>query len=297
MTNTPDEHVNQIMEELRQEIDASLRKTPSAFVAYLLSSARLAALGDESRLRQWPKEAGKHGIDALAAIRETAQREHEAIERGDGNAICRAEDAHCVWIMEPRTTNLLGEASRALELWARAAEDAVPDGADALETIKERKASVPLEPEFRLGIVAEPLDEEELRLCAALPRKAPSRIAPAQKTSPEDASMAVLDGGHPTPRLINRFEARKGTIKLDTPGETLHAAAELDHWWGVRVILDGDAAANAESVRLGTLRLTQHPDDEGVFQVSLGEMTLATKLRLLALDICIRMRDGGRLLL
>ena len=285
------------MEDLRVEIDDAPRSSPREFVLYLLKAARLAAFGDDSRLRQWPELASQESIDVLAAIRSVALEEEEALFKGNAEAIARAEDAHCLFLLEPRTTCLLGEISDALKTWIHSAEQAVPDS-EATELLCLRRDSVPLGYAFRLGIVAVPLQEDELYLCAGLPRVAPRRIS--RKT--EDAllseqEMAMLDDGHPSERMISRFQSRAGEVALDGSGKILQAQPQLDHWWGLRVILDGDAAEEAESVRLGTLSLERHPEDLGVFQASLGNVNLATRLRLLGLDICIAMRDGGRLLL
>ena len=292
----PSDDLNPTLEALRRKTDALPRSEPDTFVSYVLHAARLAALGDSSRLLQWPSAASAAKIDVLAAIRQAAQSERESLERSDGEAISRAEDALCLRIMEPRTTNLLTEALPILDTWTLAAQQAVL-GPEALEVVHHRRVSVPLDREFRLGIVAVPLDEEELRLCAALPWNAPTRISVPQELVANEPMEAFLDGGHPTPRLIERFESRKGEIQLTESAQIFQAAAELDHWWGVRVLVNGEKAMDAASVRLGTLTLARHPEDAGIFQASLHGMALATKLRLLTLDICIRMRDGGRLIL
>jgi hypothetical protein len=106
----------------------------------------------------------------------------------------------------------------------------------------------------------------------------------------------LLDGGYPTARLISRFEARVGETKLDG-GEILLVETQLDQWWGVRVLLDGAAASLAEGVRIGPLALEQHESDAGLWQGSLGNLDLATRLRLLAVDICIRLSGDRRFLL
>jgi hypothetical protein len=108
--------------------------------------------------------------------------------------------------------------------------------------------------------------------------------------------MALLDGGHPTPRLIERFEARAGETTLEG-GEALSVAAQLDHWWGVRVLLDGGATDLVEGVRLGSLALEQDARDNGLWKGTLSGLDLATRLRLLALDICVRVAGDRRFLL
>ena len=295
--NANNDDLQRLLRELKGHIEEIPCDTPESFVEYLLASAQLAALGDSSCLREWPVRARAKGIDVLAAIREVSRREISLLEAGNGHAICRAEDANCLLVLEPSTTGLLDAAGEALGCWVDAAECAIPD-TGAIEILEARRATVPLQAEFRLAIVSEPLSEEELRLCAGLPRPAPQRIGSRQATAAsEEEELALLDGGHPSERMIRRFQARSGELHLRDGGDDLQASTHLDHWWGVRVLLDGKAAFEAESVRLGTLTLERHPDDPGVFQGSLGSLNLANRLRLLGLDICIALRNGGRVLL
>jgi hypothetical protein len=197
-------------------------------------------------------------------------------------------------MVEPEITRLLSEVYPALELWAESAEQSVPD-AECCEILDQYRQDYVLDPEFRLGIVRTPIANTELVAAVAIPRTAPIRIGTGERVTDEQ-SMAMLDDGHPTPRLISRFESRSGS--LDLPGRgVLSAESQLDHWWGIRLILDGIGGSLVDSVRLGTLTLRPHPDDSDLWEASLDPLPLASRLRLLALDISIRLKDGTHLLL
>ena len=153
----------------------------------------------------------------------------------------------------------------------------------------------PLGDEYRLGIISVPLSQTDLAHAATVTRSLPIRIGTGERET-EDEPMAMLDDGHPTPRLISRFESRSGSLNVPGHG-VLSAESQLDYWWGVRLILEGIQGAWIESVRLGTITLRVHPNDSELWEVSLSPLPLSSRLRLLALDISIRLKDGTHLLL
>ena len=285
------------IDRIGKELDGLSCDSPAIFVSYMLLSARLAAMGDQSRFLEWPRIATNTGVDVLAALGEAFGHAEPLLEAGDGDAICQAEDVNCLRRIEPSSTGLLGAIDGVLDCWVQSALEAIP-AAESLDILHARRESVPLGPEYRLPLISEPLIEEELLLCAGLPRPDPQRIGQRVRAEmPAEEEMALLDGGHPSERMISRFQSRSGELAVAGSGKVLKAVAQLDHWWGVQVFLDGEGAEDADAVRLGTLTLQRHPEDPSVFQGSLGRVDLANRLRLLGLDVCIAMRDGGRVLL
>ena len=267
-------------------------------LAQVLMSARSAAQGDSSDFSTWPRIVSRAGVDIQACIQLAATQAHHILGEAEGEelaeAIILAECAWCMRLIEPQLTGLLADTYPSLELWAESAERAVPDER-CCELLEQYRDQNVLGAEFRLGIISVPLSRIELSHAAGLSRPSPLRIGTGERIV-EEEPMAMLDDGHPTPRLISRFESRSGSLTVPGHG-VLSAESQLDHWWGVRLILDGISGAGIDSVRLGTLTLRVHPDDSALWEASLSPLPLSSRLRLLALDISIRLNDGTHLLL
>ena len=75
------------------------------------------------------------------------------------------------------------------------------------------------------------------------------------------------------------------------------AQGELDEWWGVRLLLEGPVSAHVHSIRLGSMPLRRDPEDPELWSVRLHPLSLASRLRMIAMDFCIRLNDGTRLIL
>ena len=264
----------------------------------VLESARTAAQGDSSQFSGWPREVSAAGMDIQGCIRSAVNHAHHILGEAQGEelaeAIILAECAWCLRMIEPEITGLLNDSYASLEIWAESAERAVPD-ARCCELLAEYRTETPLDAEYRLGVIGVPLSRAELSHAVAIPRSRPLRIGAGERII-EEEPMAMLDDGHPTPRLISRFESRSGSLSVPGHG-TLSAESQLDHWWGVRLILEGIQGGVIESVRLGTLTLRIHPDDSELWEASLNPLPLSSRLRLLALDFSIRLKDGTHLLL
>ena len=286
-------------ESLRSWLDANPPMDTDALGIHLLRSARLAAGGEVDCLLRWPKLAGSAGLDAIASLRSLAINGQAILDgqaEGDlAQAIIDAEDANCLRVLEPKHTDLLSSASSILDSWSHAAEHAVPSR-EVVEELQQHAEAWPLPTECRLGIVSEPIARDDLKFLAGLPKAPPIRIADDVTAALVDEEMALLDSGKPTRRLIDRFAQRTGTYGGDANGRFV-VKGELDEWWGVRLLLDGPASAHVNSVRLGTMAMQRDPEDPELWSVRLHPLSLADRLRMVAMEFCIRMNDGTRLTL
>ena len=286
-------------EALRAWLDENPPQDADALGTYLLRAARLAAGGDADCLLRWPKLAATAGLDAIAALRSCAMTGQAildgAVEGDLAAAIIDAEDANCLRRLEPKHTDLLSSVSNIMACWSDAAEHAVP-GPDVVEELTQYAEAWPLPADCRLGIVGEPIAVDELEFLAGLPKSAPIHIGDDVASAVEDEEPVLLDSGKPTRRLMERFSARRGTYGGDVFGR-FSVKGELDEWWGVRLLLDGPASAHVQSVRLGTMALERDPQDPELWSVRLHPLSLANRLRMVAMEFCIRMNDGTRLIL
>ena len=264
------------------------------FVDWLLRAARLAACGDDEPFRTWPEIATTLGIDVTRAVADAAATGITVLDESAGiplgEAVCDAEDASCLMMIEPSRTGLLDACMSRLGLWTSAAGE-VPLDDLAFEVVEHRRSAWPVPVPARLPIVAAPLHEVDLLIAASAATPA-VRLAPIFEAVEE---MAQFDGGRPSPRMIERFEARRG--RGVTPGGlSLEVRGTLDEWWGVFVRIEGAAVSTIRHVRLGTMPLQRNSESPEVWEVALGGMPLETILRLLNGDIAIRTADGGRFL-
>jgi hypothetical protein len=287
-------------QEVLCELEFTMPKARSeaeGFAMSLLETAQECAAGRANWFSEWPQRAAAHTVDVVDGLFGVARRTQFAIDHAVGAelavAIATAEQMRCFCVVEGETTSLLSDAHVMLTTVIDSAEASSLD-AEACEALVERSIRVPLPLSARLSVVAVPLDAMDLALGINSKRTPAVRLAPA--VVPDAMPMAMLDGGCPTPRLISRFEARAGEAEFGD-GKTLAVATQLDQWWGVRVMLDGAAATHAEGVRIGPLALERHSDDHGLWQGSLRDFDLATQLRLLAVDICVRLSGDRRFLL
>ena len=285
--------------ELRDWLESHPPNSPGGLVIYLLRAARLSALGEPDRLLAWPGLATRAGLDAVASIREMAaagQSVLDGVAEGDlAQAIIDAEDAACLRIQEPKHTGLLSGLEEVLACWSDSAEHAVPD-ALVVESLERHAVVWPLPDDCRLAIVAEPIDGHDLELAARLPADPPIRISKHGAALIEEEELAMLDDGRPSRRLMDRFAAKRGGHELGSIGQ-IAARGELDEWWGVRLVLEGPVSAHVHSIRLGSMPLRRDADDSELWSVRLHPLSLASRLRMIAMDFCIRLNDGTRLIL
>lgn len=285
--------------ELREWLESHPPSTSGELAVYLLRAARLSAMGEPDHLLAWPTLATEAGLDAMVSVRDMAsagQSVLDGVDEGDlVQAIIDAEDAGCLRIQEPLHTALLSGLEDVLLCWSAAAEHAMPDASE-VEALESHAAAWPLPDDCRLPIVAEPIAGADLELVAGLPADPPIRINESRAALIEEEPLAMLDDGRPSRRLMDRFAAKRGGHELDTIGR-LSAQGELDEWWGVRLVLEGPVAAHVHSVRLGSLPLRRDPEDRELWSVRLHPLSLASRLRMIAMDFCIRLNDGTRLIL
>ena len=285
--------------ELRDWLQSHPPNTPDELAVHLLRAARLAAIGEPDRLLAWPGLATEAGLDAMASIREMAgagQSVLDGVEEGDlAQAIIDAEDAGCLRIQEPRHTGLLSGIEEVLACWADSAERAIPDES-VVERLESHALIWPLPDDCRLAIVAEPISGLDLELAAGLPADPPIRISKHGAALIKEEELALLDDGRPSRRLMDRFAAKRGGHELGSIGQ-ITARGELDEWWGVRLLLEGAVSAHVHSVRLGSMPLRRDPEDPELWSVRLHPLSLASRLRMIAMDFCIRLNDGTRLIL
>ena len=274
------------------------------FVSWMLQSARLAALGDDLLLRQWPRVASVLGLDVQKGIAVAASAGMQRIEsmtgRRLGEEIGVAEDASCLGIMEARTTDLLGStlAGRWLGAWIDAASH-IPLDEEGVQVLLERRRRWPLPEAIRLPAVQFPLSEMDL-VVGASPSPPPTRLVP-QFSHVEEA--ALFDDGRPTPGMIRRFATRRGAGSTRS-GRWLRADAELDPYWQVTLGLQAPGVG-VRSVRLGPMAMIPHPDasgagvdDEGnsLWSTSLKDLPLAVRTRVVCGEISILTNEGDRFL-
>jgi hypothetical protein len=207
-----------------------------------------------------------------------------------GEAIADAEDALCLLTVEGEFTGLLQGTTAWLRLWVDAAEE-IPLDDLAFEIVEQRRFGWPVPGASRLAIVATPLHEIDFLVAAKASRPA-IRLAPVFDSAPE---LAHFDGGKPSPRMLDRFNARGGR-GVTPSGLDLEVRAVLDEWWGVFVRIEGTAVAAIRHVRLGTLPLEEVADQPGLWTAVIDRMPLEAILRILNGDIAVRTDDGGRFL-
>ncbi len=295
-----------MLAEFRRELDAEsawFERTadsseeapePREFIGWLLRAARLAACGDAVPFRSWPRLATSLGIRVGEVLAEAAAAgiavldESAGIPLGEG--IIDAEDASCLLAVEGELTGLLSDATNSLRLWISAAEE-IPLDDLAFEMVEHRRIAWPIPPAARLAIVATPLHELDF-LVAARARTPAVRLSPVFDSAPE---LAHFDGGKPSPRMLDRFNARYGR-GVTPSGLDLEIRAVLDEWWGVFVRIEGAAVDAIRHVRLGTLPLKEVPDQPGLWTAAIDRMPLEAILRTLNGDIAVRTDDGGRFL-
>ena len=291
---------------LRRELDAeaawfegadgSSAETPEPrdFVGWLLRAARLAACGDAVPFRAWPALATKLGIQVTDAIAEGAAAGITVLDESSGiplgEAIADAEDASCLMTVEESITGLLQDSISWLQLWVSAAEE-IPLDDLAFEVVEHRRIAWAVPSASRLAVVATPLHEVDFLVAARAVTPA-VRLAPAFDSAPE---LAHFDGGRPSPRMLDRFNARRGR-GVTPSGLDLEVRAVLDEWWGVFVRIEGSAVRAIRHVRLGTLPLTEVADQPGLWTAAIDRMPLEAILRILNGDIAVRTDDGGRFL-
>lgn len=267
---------------------------PQDFVGWLLRAARLAACGDREPFRMWPRLATGLGINVEDAVAEAAATGIAVLDESSGiplgEAVCDAEDASCLLAMEGETTGLLQASAPRLGLWASAAEE-IPLDDLAFETVEHRRVTWPVPSPARLAIVATPLHELDFLITARTATR-PVRLAPIFDAAPE---LAHFDGGKPSPRMLDRFNARRGR-GVTPSGLELEVRAVLDEWWGVFVRIEGSAVKAIRHVRLGTLVLREVADQPGLWTAAIDRMPLEAILRILNGDIAVRTDDGGRFL-
>jgi hypothetical protein len=267
---------------------------PHDFVGWLLRAARLAACGDTVPFLAWPGLATKLGIRVTDAIAEVAVTGIALLDESSGiplgEAIADAEDASCLLMVEGELTGLLQDTTAWLQLWVGAAEE-IPLDDLAFELVEQRRIGWPVPRAARLAIVATPLHEIDFLVAARASRPA-TRLAPVFDSAPE---LAHFDGGKPSPRMLDRFNARGGR-GVTPSGLDLEVRAVLDEWWGVFVRIEGTAIAAIRHVRLGTLPLEEVADQPGLWTAVIDRMPLEAILRILNGDIAVRTDDGGRFL-
>ena len=278
-----------------QPVDSSAEAPePHDFIGWLLRAARLAACGDPVPFQTWPRLATKLGIQVADAIAETAAAgiavldESSGIPLGEG--IGDAEDASCLMAVEGELTGLLQNSTAWMRLWTMAAEE-IPLDDLAFEIVEHRRLTWPIPSAARLAIVATPLHEIDFLTAARVTTPA-VRLAPVFDSAPE---LAHFDGGKPSPRMLDRFNSRRGR-GITPSGLDLEVRAVLDEWWGVFVRIEGTAVKATRHVRLGTLALKEVADQPGLWTAAIDRMPLEAILRILNGDIAVRTDDGGRFL-
>lgn len=295
-----------MLAEFRRELDAesawlerpadSAEDAPEArdLFAWLLRAARLAACGDTAPFQTWPRLATRLGVHVADVVAEAAAAgvavldESSGIPLGEG--ICDAEDASCLLAVEGELTGLLQDSMPWLRLWVSAAEE-IPLDDLAFEIVEHRRIAWPVPAAARLAIVATPLHELDLLLAARMEMPA-IRLSPVFDSAPE---LAHFDGGRPSPRMLDRFNARHGR-GVTPSGLDLEVRAVLDEWWGVFVRIEGSAVKAIRHVRLGTLPMKEVADQPGLWTAAINQMPLEAILRILNGDIAVRTDDGGRFL-
>ena len=264
-------------------------------VSWILRAARLAAIGDETKLAAWPKLASTLGIDVVDAMTKSAIASIKTLEESGGHALGEAigdaEDASCLRSVEPRITGLLEPIFPLLDLWIETAEECPLDD-DALDLVHARRETWELGGAERLAVVETPLHEIDLHIAAGL-HGGVQRLAPVFELA-ED--LALFADGKPSSRMLDQFNARGG--QGVTPGGLdIIVEPTLDEWWYVFVRIKGAAAKVVRQVRLGTLLLERLDDDAALWTVSLKDLPLDPLTRLVGSDIAIKTTDGGRFLI
>ena len=289
----------------REPDEVSPRPSDMDFMSWLLEAARLAALGDDEILREWPALASRLGIDVRKTLEIAAMQGIDRIEslagRDLAEEIGRAEDAACLDIMEPRITDLLGStlSRRWLNAWTDAASR-IPLDEEAIRLVQERRRRWPLSEQTRLPAVEMPLGRMDLVLGAG-PRPSPRRLVPAFAYVEE---AALFDDGRPTPGMIRRFATRRGATATAS-GRWLRADAELDPYWQVTLGLQAPGVG-VRSIRIGPVAMGLHPDAAGpshdhetnmLWSASLNDLPLSVRTRVVCGDISILTDEGDRFLL
>lgn len=286
----PSETLAAMVEWLRTE-----PTTSKGFEAWWLGAARAAGLGRHEPFLRWPAIASRIGVSAEVAIKRVCGSVLERLEGPIGmdgdRAVVDAEDLACLQSVEPVTTALLAWPNGWVRMAVAAAESRALCAA-GVETIRRHAVMFPLSEAMRLPVVALPL--EPIDLMAGARRPGPVQVL-AEVALVSETELVSFDDGRPSPRMIERFARRRGEGVTPT-GRLFRAEPVLDRWWGVRVRVEGDGAGGVSDARLGSLRMTRHPGENGDwhFEASLAGMTPDVQSRLLCSQLMLRSRDGGR---
>ncbi len=131
-------------------------------------------------------------------------------------------------------------------------------------------------------------------LVAAVEAQGPvtvKQVCAVEQLEPELA----FDGGRPSPRMIERFSARRGIMVFDDES-TAEVRATLEPDWRVSIQFSGepDQLKRIDKVRLGTRMAEPTDEDRDFWRASLALLGVDTQTLLVNQPIMVLMANGER---
>jgi len=287
------------MRRFRGELDALAIADADDLVRYLSLAGRLAALGEEDHLRNWPKVAQGTVNAVTAVLGRIAELEQQLLEdEGEllGLAVCLVQDLRLAVARDP--SGFLGELAHPVERLGELADE-IPLDDEAAEVVAGYAELVPVPPEFRLGHVADPIGIGALAAVAArVPDASP--IVPLRrrevKSEVEEEELALCAGVAPAESLRKRFENRHACAGELAGGAKVEAWARLHDDWSmaISVRVSGGPRLHAVSARVGTCPADRDEQAEGMFLVEMAALSPDARSRLLVEPIVVTLSDGRR---
>jgi len=297
-----EQHQSPIREAVLVALRDALQSAASP-LEHILAAARLDACGDATAIAGWPKVVPERfGPEATAdlvdSIRTACLELVPGLRHGRSTdlakALLRAQSFNALLHADRSAGALLAPAHHWIEAMLLECHE-LPlddDAADELSCSHElahndQDRLIPLlvAPVGLTGMIA---------LGAAVEASEPiavKQVRPVEQLEPELA----FDGGRPSPRMIERFSARRGIMVFDDE-TTAEVRAILEPDWQVSIQFDGEPERlqAIDKVRLGTRMADPTDESRDFWRTSLAQLGVDTQSLLVNQPIMVRMRNGER---
>ena len=301
MTDHAHDH-RQDREAVRAGLAGALADATSA-LEHILLSARLAALGDESALTAWPSAIPERfGSDAAGglvdAIRAGSLELIPAVRHGAGlelvEALRRAQAFRFLLDADRSAGSLLEPVHGAIEAMLLECSG-LPLDDDAAFELSECAELAHARKDWLIPILKDPVGLTTVIAVAEANRSlgpvTVKQVCAVEQLKPELA----FDGGRPSPRMIERFSARRGIMVFDDES-TAEVRATLEPDWRVSIQFSGEPEQlkRIDKVRLGTQLADPTDEDRDFWRASLAQLGVDTQTLLVNQPIMVLMRNGER---
>ena len=268
----------------------------------LILSARLAAFGIEQPYRDWPTSISpEQAFDLPSLLQARCLRVLQDLNetRSDalGRALEKAQDLHCLHIIDQRHGALLVPAHSAFEGLSHACSQLLldDDAASWIEEASHQRRCDLMDPDSVLPAMLHPLGDSA-RAALALSIVSLPTIPVVEVTPlPVFEGELVFDAGRPSERMIRRFAERCGLIRCRDGSECeVHAVLEED--WRISIEFNGQEAwcRRIDRVRLGSRTALPDDDRRDFWSTSLQSLGLDAQTRLVGQPILVALTNGER---